>query len=64
MNAFFDLKEGNIRKVDDNDLPQNNYFESNADPITPSMVTMLLSRSLFGTNMNYALIECIPSEFR
>jgi hypothetical protein len=47
MNAFFDLKEGNIRKVDDSDLPQNDYFESNADPITPCMVTMLLSRSLF-----------------
>ena len=47
MNAFFDLKERNIRKVDDSDLAQNNYFVSNADPITPCMVTMLLSHSLF-----------------
>jgi hypothetical protein len=32
MDDFFDLKEGNIRKVDDSNLPQNNYFRSNAGP--------------------------------
>jgi hypothetical protein len=47
MDDFFDLKEGNIRKVDDSNLPQNNYFRSNTGPITPCIVTMLLSRSLF-----------------
>jgi hypothetical protein len=47
MDDFFDLKEGNTCKVDDSNLPQNNYFRSNAGPITPCMVTMLLSRSLF-----------------
>ena len=46
LGEFFDLKIGADLKIDDSTMPRDEIFRKNAGDITPSVVTMLFSRSL------------------